>query len=86
MTTTRITVRVHPRSARPRRVWDGNVLELWVHEPPVDGAANEAVIKEVARWLGVHPRTVTIASGATTRTKVIEIDGVADLPPAETLL
>ena len=82
----RLTVRVHPKAARVRHVWDGATLELWVHEPPVDGAANSAVIKYVAKWLRIPPRNVSIVSGHTSRTKIIELCNVATLPPAETLL
>ena len=46
--TLRVAVRVHARAARPRRRWDGKTLELWVTQPPVGGAANEAVILTVA--------------------------------------
>ena len=82
----RITVRVHPKASRVRRVWDGNKLELWIHEPPVDGAANNAVIEYMAKWLGVPRRSVAIVSGHTARTKVVEVQGLSDLPQSETLL
>jgi uncharacterized protein YggU (UPF0235/DUF167 family) len=78
-----VTVRVHPRASRPRRVWNGTGLEMWIHEPPVDGAANAAVIDDVARWLGVAPRQVRLVSGARSRTKVVEVDGVEALPPPD---
>jgi uncharacterized protein len=75
-----VTVRVHPRASRSRRTWNGTHLELWIHEPPVDGAANTAVIDDVARWLGVPRRTVRIVSGMKARTKIVEIDGLEVLP------
>jgi uncharacterized protein len=76
-----VTVRVHPRASRPRRQWDGAQLELWIHQPPVDGAANEAVVDEIADWLGVAPRFVRLVSGPSSRTKIVEIEGVTALPP-----
>jgi uncharacterized protein YggU (UPF0235/DUF167 family) len=79
----RVTVRVHPRAARPHREWDGDRLELWIHQPPVDGAANAAVVAEVARWLGVPRHRVLMVSGATSRIKVVEIDDVVTLPPPD---
>jgi uncharacterized protein YggU (UPF0235/DUF167 family) len=84
LSTVRITVRVHPRSSRRRRQWDGTRLELWIRQPPVDGAANEATVDEVARWLGIARRSVKIVAGHTARTKTLEIEGVAALPPADT--
>ncbi|HXQ44064.1 MAG TPA: DUF167 domain-containing protein [Acidimicrobiales bacterium] len=75
-----MTVRVHPRSARERRAWDGTRLELWIRQPPVDGAANAATVDEVARWLGIPRRLVRIVAGHTSRTKIVEVGGVDALP------
>jgi len=76
----RLTVRVHPRASRQRRKWDGTRLELWIRQPPVEGAANAATVDEVARWLGVQRRLVHIVSGQASPTKVLEIEGVVVLP------
>jgi len=43
--------------------------------PPVDGAANEALVQFVAESLGVARRHVQIVAGATSRTKVIDVLG-----------
>jgi hypothetical protein len=58
-------------------------VELWLHEPPVDGAANAAVVEDIARWLGIPRRLVHLISGATARTKIIEIEGPVSLPPPD---
>ena len=79
----RVTVRVHPRASRPHRVWDGSRLELWIRQPPVDGAANAATVDEVADWLGVPRRSVRIVSGHAARTKVVEIEGRPVVPPPD---
>ena len=50
------------------------VLIVRVTAPAVDGKANDAVLRAVAAALGVSPRDVRIASGARSRTKVLEID------------
>jgi len=68
-----ITVRVHPRASRARSAWKENVLEVWVSAPPVEGAANKAVLEAVARELDVPLRTVRLRSGARSRTKVVEV-------------
>ncbi len=41
--------------------------------PPVDGAANEAVVKAVASALGLRPARVTVVSGHTARSKVLAL-------------
>jgi uncharacterized protein len=79
----RITVRVHPRSSRPRRSWDGTCLELWISQAPVDGAANAAVVDQVAAWLGLRRHLVHLVSGHTARTKVLDVGDTAVLPPPD---
>jgi uncharacterized protein (TIGR00251 family) len=68
-----ITVRVHPRASRAKTVWNGEALEVWVPAPPVDGAANEAVLRAVAQELQVPVSAVSLRSGGRSRTKVVEV-------------
>lgn len=73
----RIALRVIPRS--PRTTFDGvrnGRILLRVTAPPVDRAANEAVIAAVAELIGVPKRAVRIVSGDTARDKTVEIAGV----------
>lgn len=76
----RIQVRVRPGASVARvggAYGDTGQLVVAVNAPPVDGAANEAVVKAVAAALGLRPRRVTVVSGHTARTKVLALD-VAD--------
>lgn len=73
----RFSVRVQPRSSRAGvDGLHGEALRLRVNAPPVDGAANAAVIELLAGVLGVPRRAVRIVSGDASRTKVIEVEGV----------
>ena len=74
----RFAVRVQPRAARNEvaGVHDG-ALKLRVNAPPVDGAANDAIVTLLAERLHVPRRVIRIVSGVTARTKLIEVDGVA---------
>jgi len=47
-----------------------------VNAPPVDGAANEAVVEVLAEALGVPRRLIRIVTGESSRSKVVEIAGV----------
>lgn len=78
---TRLTVHVHVRARTERLQWDGSTLELWVHEPPAEGRANAAVVRAVARWVGVAPSQVAIVAGAAARHKLVEIQCEGWLPP-----
>lgn len=72
------TVRVQPRSRREGVA--GRIGAEWkvqVTAPPVEGKANEACVGFFARGLRVPRSAVRIVSGAASRHKRIEIDGIA---------
>jgi len=52
-------------------------LRVRLHAPPVDGAANEALVAFMADELGVSRRQVRIVSGFGSRNKVLEVDARA---------
>jgi uncharacterized protein (TIGR00251 family) len=70
-----LAVRVTPRSSKPgiggwRAGADGREeLEVRVAEAPSEGAANEAVVKLLAKALGISRSEVEIISGETSRHK-----------------
>ena len=72
-----IAIKVTPRSAKPgiggwRAGADGREeLEIHVAEAPADGAANSAVVKLLAKALGLSRSEVTIISGQASRHKRI---------------
>lgn len=76
-----LDVRVIPRARKTEIAGlrdDAIVVRLAA--PPVEGAANEALIAFVAEWLGVPRRAVHITSGDRSRRKRLAVDGVsADL-------
>jgi uncharacterized protein len=51
----------------------GDALKIKVAAAPVEGAANEALLKFLAQHFGVPRRQVTLKSGATARNKIVEI-------------
>src|SRR6266849_1514835 len=70
----RYAVRVHPRAARERLALspDGT-LEAWVKAPPLEGRANQAVLRLLAATLNVSPATVTLLRGERGRHKLVEL-------------
>jgi uncharacterized protein len=72
-----LRVRLQPRARRNEVVGerDGAVL-IRVTAPPVDGKANEALCRLVARKAGVAPSRVTVLRGHTARDKTLDVDGV----------
>jgi uncharacterized protein len=74
-TAMRLRIHLQPRAARTRLVGrHGDAIKVQVHAPPVDGAANAALIELLAEVLEVPRATVRILSGASSRDKVIEIE------------
>lgn len=74
---TRLTVRLTPRASREEIAGERDgVLLVRVTAPPVDGAANEALVRLLAKALRVPKGAVRIISGATSRTKAVEVDGL----------
>jgi hypothetical protein len=74
----RVRVRLTPRGGvnRVDGVLDG-MLRVRVAAPPVDGAANDALVRLLARELRVPRSRVVLVSGAGARIKVLTVDGVA---------
>jgi uncharacterized protein (TIGR00251 family) len=71
-----ITLRVQPRSSRDQVLGErGGAIAIKLKAPPVDGEANAALIRFVAKKLGVPPRDVQLVRGATSRTKWIRVEG-----------
>lgn len=71
----RITIRVKPGSARPGvgGEHDGALI-VRVSAQAVDGKATEAALAAVADSFGIRRSAVRLVSGASSRTKVIDVD------------
>lgn len=74
----RLAVRVLPRSSRNSIEWEQETLKVRLTAPPVEGAANEALIALLAERLDLPKRSISIVSGATGRQKIVEIVGMAE--------
>jgi uncharacterized protein (TIGR00251 family) len=72
----RITVRVIPRSSKNTMVWEQGTLKVHVTAPPVEGAANEALIAFLAQRLNLPKRDIRIIHGLSGRQKIVEIAGI----------
>jgi len=71
-------VKVHPRAKKNAITGElGGALKVALTAPPVEGRANEACIEFFANLLKVPRSSVTIASGESSRRKVIRVAGLS---------
>lgn len=72
-----LEILVQPRASRTEIVGlHRDALKIRLAAPPVEGAANEAVQRFLAKKLGVPRRAVTIVRGKTGRRKALRIEGL----------
>ena len=71
-------IKVHPRDKKNAITGIiGDALKISVTAPPTDGKANQAVIEFLADFFEIPRSSVTIASGDTSRLKVIRLKGIS---------
>ena len=76
----RLTIRVVPRASRDEVIGfqaDG-ALRVRLAAPPVEGRANEALVRFLAERLGVPRSRVSLVTGAASRTKIVAIEGMTE--------
>ena len=73
----RFTVHVQPRASRTEVAGlHGDALKVRLSAPPVDGAANDALVDFLSERFAVARRAVRVIAGAQSRSKIVEIDGL----------
>ena len=71
-------VRAQPRATKSAIAGEvEGSLKIRLAAPPVDGAANEELMQFLARLFDVSRRNITLLSGATAKTKILQINGLA---------
>jgi uncharacterized protein (TIGR00251 family) len=83
---TLVRVRVQPRAGADAIAGGrGDALLVKVKAPPVDGKANEAVCRLLAKAAGVPPSSAELVRGAAARDKVVRLPGITAAAAAEQL-
>jgi uncharacterized protein (TIGR00251 family) len=73
----RITVKVHPRARRTAIAGRlGEAYKIDLAAPPVEGKANEECVRYFAELAEVPRSRVRIVSGLTSRSKLVEVEGM----------
>lgn len=80
-----LTVAAKPGSKADDVTLEGETLAVRVRARPVEGAANDAIVRVLARAAGVAPSRVEIEKGSRGRTKRVRIYGLSEAQVFERL-
>jgi uncharacterized protein (TIGR00251 family) len=73
-----LRVRLTPRAGRSQiDGWDGDLLRVRVAAPPVEGRANDVLLRLLAEALDVPLSRLRLVRGRTSREKVVAVEGVS---------
>ncbi len=72
-----VPVRVVPRASQIALSLEGDGLRVRLSAPPVEGAANAALVALLAERLGLPRSAVTLVRGGAARQKLVAIEGLA---------
>lgn len=69
----RIKIKLHPNSSQEKikEIEKDNEYEVWIKEKPIEGKANEQLIKVLKKYF---KKQVKINSGLTSRNKIVDIE------------
>lgn len=72
-----VSVRVVPRASREGVAGcEGGVVRIRLNAPPVEGQANEALVRFLAKALGVPKGRITLVAGERGRSKIVRVAGL----------
>jgi len=72
-----VSVRVVPRSSNEGVAgFEGGVLRIRLNAPPVEGKANDALVRFLAKAVGVPKSRITLVPGGKGRNKIVRVDGI----------
>lgn len=72
-----LSVRVVPRSSKEGVAGlEGSVVRIRLNAPPVEGQANDALVRFLAKALGVPKRRIVLVTGEKGRNKIVRVDGL----------
>ena len=73
-----LTIHVQPKSSQAKILIENGSIRVWVNAPPVDGAANDAVVKLFSKALKIAKSKISIIRGESSREKTLRIEGLTE--------
>ncbi len=75
--TCRLGIRVKPRAKRTRSLgFEAETLVVAVAAPPVDGSANQELLRYLGRRLSVPQKSLKLTAGLASKNKLLSIEGL----------
>jgi hypothetical protein len=75
---TTLSVRIQPRASKNElTIMEDGGIKIRLTAPPVDGAANEALIRFLADTFSLSRSQIEIVSGHTSKNKIVRIEGIS---------
>lgn len=74
-----LTIKAKPRAKRSRVVAVADEIEIALAAAPVDGAANEELLRVLAEVLGLPRRSLELIRGESSRHKQVSVEGLSAL-------
>ena len=72
-----VSVRVVPRSSKEGVAgFEGGIVRIRLNAPPVEGKANEALVRFFAKAVGVPKSRITLVAGERGRSKIVRVSGI----------
>ncbi|MCG5547548.1 DUF167 domain-containing protein [Halorhodospira halochloris] len=77
-----LRLKLQPRSSQEKlgAPWNG-LLKVYINAPPVDGAANDRLVRLIAKHCGVPKSNIRITNGVKSKEKTVEVEAPRKLPP-----
>ena len=73
-----INIHVQPKSSQAKIILENGIIRVWVNAPPVDGEANDAVVKLFSKALKLAKGKIEIIRGNSSREKTLRIEGFTE--------
>ncbi len=72
------SIKIQPRASKNEIIqMEGGGIKIRLTAPPVDGAANEALVKFLSDRLDIPKSQIEIVSGHTSKNKIVRIEGIS---------
>lgn len=76
----KLSVRLIPNAKKSEIVgWEGRTLKIRVAAPPIEGKANEELVKFLADVLDCAPSEIEILKGSTSKNKLLDVPNLPEI-------